>query len=413
MTILASKEVLRPADKGLKWWLAQKALALAPMALAILRCVKPIVGFGTTVIISRNDDVIEAFANDGLFDTPYKANIDVLTGGEPFFLGMRDTPEYHEDLAAMRRVFLPGDLDVMGDRAEAMAKAIVDGAGGRLEVVGDLIRKVTFDLYADYIGIPQPETGNLDVWSTRLFEFQFASSPKDVELRKQVDAIAPALRAHIDQTIAARKAGGAPKDDVLGRCLALQAAGETKFAADVFIRTNLLCMIVGGPPQAPMVTPQALEQLLRRPQALAMAQAAAQAGDDAALWAIVREAMRFDPLAPALQRVAVANGDLAKGTARQTKIKRGTSLLVGITSAMMDPRRVRDPKRFDPRRKDHEYIHFGHGLHECFGRFLNRAMLHRMLKPLLAQQSLWRAPGQDGRLSKRGIFAEKLMVCYE
>ena len=186
-----------------------------------------------------------------------------------------------------------------------MAKAIVDGAGGSLDVVNDLVRKVTFDLYADYIGIPQPETKNLDVWATRLFEFQFASSPKDIELRKEVDTIAPALRAHIDQTIANRKASDAKKDDILGRCLALQDEGETKFADDVFIRTNLLCMIVGGPPQVPMVTPQALEQLLRRPRALAMAQEAAETNDDAAL---VGHRLRSDPLRPACPCTAPYSG---------------------------------------------------------------------------------------------------------
>jgi hypothetical protein len=34
----------------------------------------------------------------------------VITGGEPFFLGMADTPEYQRQLAAMRRVFRAEDL---------------------------------------------------------------------------------------------------------------------------------------------------------------------------------------------------------------------------------------------------------------------------------------------------------------
>jgi hypothetical protein len=38
--------------------------------------------------------------------------------------------------------------------------------------------------------------------------------------------------------------------------------------------------IVGGPPQPPMVVPQAMEQLLQRPKVLAEAQAAARADDD-------------------------------------------------------------------------------------------------------------------------------------
>lgn len=410
MSILDNKDPLRPM-KGLGGWLTTQAFALAPTIFAILRRIKPILRLGSTVIVSRYDDVREVFNNDAVFDTPYKAHIEVLTSGEPFFLGMRDTPEYRRDLAAMRRVFTDADLPMLGERAEAMAQAIIDQADGRIEVVGELVRKVTFDLYADYIGIPQPPTGNLDVWSTRLFEFQFLGTPKDTELRAEVDVIAPALRAHIDATIAQRKASRKKKDDVLGRCLALQAGGDALYS-DVFIRTSLLCMMVGGPPQVPMVTPQALEQLLRRPRALADAQTAARAGDDALLWKITREAMRFDPLAPGVQRVAVTDGVIAPGLARQTRIKPGMHVLVGFASAMMDPRRLRDPNIFNARRQDHEYIHFGHGLHECFGLFMNRATLHRILKPLLVQNNLRRAPGSAGHLRKRGLFADRLHVTY-
>ena len=77
---------------------------------------------------------------------------------------------------------------------------------------------------------------------------------------------------------------------------------------------------------------------------------------------------------------------------------------------MMDPRRVADPQRFDPLRPASDYIHFGYGLHECFGRHINHATLHLMLKPLLKQPHLRRAPGAEGRLRKNGAFAERLVV---
>jgi cytochrome P450 len=85
-----------------------------------------------------------------------------------------------------------------------------------------------------------------------------------VALRREVDEIAPAFRALIDAEITRRRAGGAaPEDDVLARCLQAQVEGDPWFT-DAQIRTSLLCMVVGGPPQWPMVVPQAMEQLLRR-----------------------------------------------------------------------------------------------------------------------------------------------------
>jgi cytochrome P450 len=126
--------------------------------------------------------------------------------------------------------------------------------------------------------VPEPERGRI----RRL-------GPRDEDLRADVDEIAPAFSAYIDGEIARRKAGRpAPDDDVMARCLRRQAEGAPGYS-DIEIRTMLLCMIVGGPPQPPMVVPQALEQLLRRPEALAMAAAAARADEDERLWRIVRE----------------------------------------------------------------------------------------------------------------------------
>jgi cytochrome P450 len=227
-----------------------------------------------------------------------------------------------------------------------------------------------------------------------------------------VDEIAPAFRAHIDREITRRKAGPEEIDDVLGRCLKLQAGGEPNYS-DVEIRTALLCMVVGGPPQPPMVVPQAMEQLLRRSDVLADAHKAASAGNDARLHDIVLEAMRFDPLAPGLPRVALADWTIARGTKRATTIPKGATVFAAFASAMMDERRLPEPKRFEAGHLPYEYIHFGYGMHECFGRYINQMTLHRMLKPLLRRPNLRRAAGQEGRLKKTGIFASRLYVCHD
>jgi cytochrome P450 len=411
MSVLTSQEVLRPCPQGIKRWIAARVKAAIPFGLRILRGIGPVVRlpFTSIYVVPRHDGVREVFGAHASFHVPYKANLDVITGGEPFFLGTDNTSEHDAGAEAMRRVMRADDLPKLGERAETRAKAIVDGSGGRVEVVDQLVRRVTFDMLTEYFGISEPAQGRLDVWATRLFEFQFASSPKDRDLRKQVEEIAPAFRAHIDREIGRRKVEGDRRDDVLGRCLALQAAGEPGFS-DVQIRTAVLCMIVGGPPQPPMVVPQAMEQLLRRPDALAAACDAARADEDQKLHRMVMEAMRFDPLAPGLPRIAAQNAWVARGTYRGRAIPEGATVIAAFASAMMDPRRVPSPERFNPDRRAHEYIHFGYGLHECFGRHINRATLHKMLKPLLKRPNLRRATGSEGYLTKNGPFAERLVV---
>jgi cytochrome P450 len=411
MTPLTSDVVVRPGPGGLKGWLTRYAIALIPFGFAVLRRFRPILRLGRVFVVTLHDDVREAFGTDAAFGVVYADKLKVITGGEDFFLGLPDSPEYRAQLAAMRRVVAPSDLSALGDRAEALANAIVATSGGRVDVVS-LIRRVSFGLIAPYFGVPEPKQGRLDVWATRLFEYQFIGSPSDKALLADVDEIAPAFRAHIDQEISRRKATPDATDDVLGRCLRLQTAGETGYS-DVEIRTALLCMVVGGPPQPPMVVPNAMEQLLRRPEALAAAHEAAVDGRDADLRDIVLEAMRFDPLGPGLQRIALEDWTIARGTRRATTIPNGANVFVAFASAMLDERRIPEPQRFKSGRLPYEYIHFGHGLHECFGRHINHATLHRMLKPLLQRPRLRRAEGQDGKLQKAGIFADRLAVLFD
>lgn len=410
MNALFSTDVLRPRPPGLKAWFAARALAAAPLGFSLLRRFNPSAKFGRLHLALLHDDVREVFGTDAVFAAPYKAKLDVITGGQPFFLGMADGAVYRADLAAVQRIVRPGDLAQLARRVEARAEQLVEEARGRIEVV-DLVRRVTFEVIAGYLGVPNPPQGDLRVWATRLFEFQFADAGNDPALRAEVDVIAPALRAHIQGEIKRRRTARSGPDDMLGRMLALRRAGEAWYT-DAAIRTTLTCLLVGGPPQPPMVVPQALEQLLRRPRALAGAQAAARADDDDLLRRYVLEAMRFDPLAPGLPRVALMDWMIAAGTTHARQIKAGSTVLAAFASAMMDSRRVPEPRTFNPNRLPHEYIHFGYGLHECFGRHINRATLHLMLKPLLLRPGLRRAPGREGRLSKNGPFAERLVVLY-
>ena len=89
----------------------------------------------------------------------------------------------------------------------------------------------------------------------------------------------------------------------------------------------------------------------------------------------MHEALRFDPLAPGLFRWAACDTTNAVGTRRAKRIVAGIRVFVAFRSAMHDGRFVTDPVTFDPARPADHYIHFGHGLHICFGIHLNRVLL--------------------------------------
>jgi cytochrome P450 len=80
----------------------------------------------------------------------------------------------------------------------------------------------------------------------------------------------------------------------------------------------------------------------------------------------------------------------------------GATVLVAPGSAMRDGRRAGEPERFDPDRPAVAQMHFGLGLHGCFGIEMAQAMLPALLAPLLRRRGLRAA----GRLRKRGAHAE-------
>ena len=203
--------------------LTQWALSRTNAVFFLLRRLWPIIHVGQTYVVTRHDDVREVFLSDADYPVPYAEKLDVIMGGHPFFLGMGDTPDYRRDTSAMRMAVRRDDVATrLAPAVLKRAQQLVAAGKGQIEVV-DFSRVVTFDVLCDYFGVTVPSDGDLRVWATRLFEFQFADSGNDPSLRREVDLIAPALRAHIDGLIAARRQNGDYRDDVLGRCLAYQA----------------------------------------------------------------------------------------------------------------------------------------------------------------------------------------------
>jgi cytochrome P450 len=412
---LGANRPVAPSRMGLKSKLIQWGFDHIEVFLSVLRDLAPILILKkkNLAILTRYDHVKEVFLADDAFGVPYAAKLNVITGGVPFLLGMEDSPAYRDSLKAWREVFPAVDITPrLVTATERAAEQVVAESRGRVDTL-KLASDVTFDVFLEYFGIPG--TTNRDdivVWSKRLFESIFHIGKPDPELDADAAAYSKALLAHVHAAIDARKTSGENKDDILGRCLQKHAAGTAGFS-DMEIRGMLAGFIVAGLPQPPMVLPKVIEQLLRRPKILGEAQEVARRNDNDRLAKYVFEAMRFDPLAPFLQRIAKREYLLGDGTYRAKKIARGTHVMFFFASAMMDERRVSSPKSFNPDRPPHHYLLFGHGLHQCFAIQINQKLLPLMLKPLLQRQGLRRASGPEGHLRKRLVYPERLDVCFD
>jgi cytochrome P450 len=374
---------------------------------AVLRKVKPILLVKNVALVTRFEDVQEVLSRDDIFQVTYGPKMRVITGGQDFFLGMANSPEYERDTAHMRSVVRRQDMAGIAAFVESTARQIVESSGGSMDLVSDLSRVVPARWIADYFGCVPPSEKQLADWGTVIFQYLFTDLDNNPDVGRTAQAAAAEARAWLDGCIAARKAAGTTQDDVLGRCLALQRAGMPGMD-DLSIRDNLIGLIVGAIPTTSKCCANALDQLLDRPAQLAAAQEAAASGDDALFSRFVFEALRFNPNNPGVFRIAGEDYTVAKGTMRATTIPKGAFVIAATQSAMLDESKVDAPTEFRTDRPAWNYMHWGYGLHTCFGQYINQAQIPLILKPLLATRSVQRA----GALQVQGPFPSSLRVTY-
>jgi cytochrome P450 len=373
----------------------------------LLRTVRPVLVINDVAIVTQYDDVVEVLRRDEAFSVePYRGKMRELAGD--FILGTDDSPAYERDISILRLAAPRSDIPALAGFVSATADELVAASGGRLDVA-DLAKRVPARLVARWFGTPGPDEDTLIAWTLAMFDEIFVNLKNDPKIHARAQAAAAAMRPHLDSLIAARKAGGgASADDVLGRLLAMQDAAPAAFS-DEEIRTNFIGLIVGFIPTIATATTFAIDALLDRPEALASAQRAARADDDDAVRAHMYEAMRLAPQGPGLFRRASADCRIAEGTRHETRLPAGTLTFAATQSAMLDDDVVDDPDEFRTDRPPHHYLHFGLGLHKCFGRFANAMQIPLIGKAVLRQDGLAR----EGALVKAGAFPESLPVRFK
>jgi cytochrome P450 len=298
----------------------------------------------------------------------------------------------------MRIVVRRADLPtIVQPLVAARAEALVAASGGALDVPQALTLPTAHYLLEAYFGTPGPTPAEMIDWTTKLFWYLFIDLDANPGFDATAVAAAAALRAYVDAAIAARKASGEGADDILGRCLGLQASGAPGMD-DLGVRNNLVGLLIGELPTTSCAAVRALDQLLSRPDALATARAAAIADDDALLAQHVFEALRFYPVNPIIYRRANCETCVAEGTLRARRVKAGAMVMASNLSAMFDATELPAPGRFRTDRPWDAYMLWGFGMHTCFGDHLNRTTLPAVLKPLLKQRGLRRASGAAGQI---------------
>jgi len=381
---------------------------------AVLRKFSPILLLGKHAIVTRNADVIEVLTRNTDF-TIRQINapkIDQIDG--PFILGMDASPQYDREKATLHEAVRRDDLDGIRQFVAQSANELIDAARvhGRIDVVNGYARVVPVRLVASYFGMPAPNDPTMMRWMRDIFHYIFADLTNGKDVTHDALNSDRELHKHMDAQIAVRKSqlpGG--NDDVLGRLLALQDAAHP-WLDDHAVRRNLAGVIVGAVDTTSKFVTLAIDELLRRPTMLAGARESALKGDIEAVRRYAWEAVRFNPHHPLQVRYCRQAAQVAQGQTRAKTIPAGSTVYIATLSAMFDSDVFTQPGEFDPQRQT-DYLHFGYGMHTCFGIAINAIQIPELLATLLRLPNLRRAPGSAGHILYDGPFPNRLVLKFD
>lgn len=393
---------------------ATSRAVLRPVS-ALLRRHAPVLKLGSRVVVSRHADVLDVLTRDGDFTISQVNGPSINRINGPFILAMDRGPEYARDHAALRLAARYEDIPRVQQMARDNAARRVERvrSAGKIEAVQGLTRAVAADTVATYFGFPGPDRVTMMRWLRNLFQDAFANPLADPFVRKAALQSFEEVRAWIPGEIARRRAEGAEAaDDVLGRLIAMQRADQP-WADDEWVRRNIAGQVVGAVETTSRFAILAVDELLRRPKEMAGAQAAARDGDIDRVRQYAWEAVRFNPHTPLMSRFCAAGAAVATGTARERKVAAGSGVILNVLGATFDADGFADPGRFRIDRDVRSYLHFGWGMHQCFGLAINHAQIPEIVAALLRLPRLRRARGKAGRVALDGPFPERLMLEFD
>lgn len=427
---------------GIKAWFAGIAANPPPWVFAFLRTVFPslrlpgwryvgsfpVPKLELWVLLTRDEDVREVLGRDDIFTVPWGKDVRLLNdGGEPgtpFILGLdtRDPDEeklYWHGLKQVMQAFRRDDVaNVVRPMAAQRASQIVQCAGhGPFDVIQGLFVEVFIDTCERYFGVPVPQGSHAKFfqWTVAVSGLLFGPPYERDHAWQTADAGADRVAELVDIAIAGaiEQVNNGTSEDVVLHRLARRHVDDPEAMDWLTMRAIMVGMIMGSVPTNAVSAGHILEILFSRPEAMEAARAAAHGGDDAQLSRCLFEAMRFKPLNPGPWRRCQKDYVVARGTPRQTRIRAGTVVLASTQSAMLDPRNVDRPGRFDGTRDPAGSLLFGYGLHWCVGKAIADAQITQAFKALLRQEGrLSRAPGAAGRTKLLGLFPEQLFVQF-
>jgi cytochrome P450 len=355
--------------------------------------------------VTTHKDVLEVLDRNRIFSVrKYEEKMRPPRG--PFVLGMDDGDQYRKELEILRQV-LPQAINAQTliSTIGRIVDHIFDGIApkGRLDVIQDVAWLVPLRLNIIYFGLPEKDETTLKRWFRDIYKDLFLNLRENTQWTEGADKAVSEINAYLTQVLMS----GPGDDTVLGRLM--QRKADLGLEG---VRRNAFGMTVGVVETCLKAIARTVDQFLRRPEQLREAQTAAKQGDEQTVLDYAFEAMRFNPQNHVLFRWCEQDCMIAEQSDHAMHIPQNSLVFAATLSAMFDPEVFPDPEKFDRTRPKENYLFFGHGLHECLGRYIGPIVLQAVLMRLLKLENLRRAPNDPYQLNPVNVLPDHFLVDY-
>ncbi|MBU3067222.1 cytochrome P450 [Nocardia sp. NEAU-G5] len=287
-----------------------------------------------------------------------------------------DDPEHRRLRSLATRPFgpphSPGRIDAMRDEITRITDELIESLQGRtrVDVVDDFAYPLPVSVICRLLGVPREDEPTFREWSNAIIDSGDIRPGEDLGTSQRAGNQARAQMGRYLVDLAEQRRGR-PGDDMLSAFVndPDPTGGLTR---EEVAATAVLLLVAGHETTVNLITngvltllrhPDQLERLRREPDLLPGA---------------VEELLRYEPPVHLLERIPLTHVDVAG-----TTIPKGVPVLLVLASGNRDPKRFRDPDRFDPTRRDNQHLGFGSGIHICYGAPLARVEAQIALGALL------------------------------
>ncbi len=361
---------------------------LAPRVLrpvfSFLRSAIPILRVGKSCLLSKASDISAVLDTPDVFTVGPNNGRNFAAVKNEFVLGMDPGAQYTRERDLLREVVFPNDLETVRVMSRGIVAALLAAprSAGKMDLVREFSLPLAARICAHYFGVPGPNEQTLLRWMRTIFHTVLgnpANNPQVLEAGK----IASAETQEYLQALIKQKRLDPSADDVLCRMIRLQA--QHPWLDDHAISRNIAGLMVGTVETLSKFMVLCVEELLRNDAALNAVRGAAS-DDPESLWSSILETVRFNPPIPFLRRDVSRDWD-APGNGKA--FHRGTTVYLALCSAMFDETSVVQAQRIQ-KRPGSVYLHFGAGIHSCFGRELARQIITEAVRALMLGSELSR-----------------------